>query len=59
MLPNVYFSAVITNSTFSKNTATQGGAIKYTKIASNMTNLTFTNNTAGYGPNIASYPISI
>ena len=53
-------SNMISNSTFSDNTAIeQGGAIYYNYRRPEMPNITFNNNDASYGPDIGSYPVRI
>ena len=53
-------SNMISNSTFSRNTAVeQGGAIYYNYRRPDMSNIAFSNNEASYGPDIGSYAVRI
>lgn len=52
-------SGLIRHSRFAKNSASEGGAIKWTNAQIFFTNTTFQENSAGYGLDIASYGVQL
>lgn len=52
-------TGLIRNSTFTQNTASEGGGLKWTNAKVLLENVAFEENTAVYGPDVASYGVSL